>query len=437
MAFLKDGNDLGLQKQNSLSNKVKINFRNIVFLLILASSQVIGQESEEKKIKIEASGFIKSDIFFDSRQNVEALEGLLHLFPKDVNYDENGKDINAKSSLGIVDISSRIRGKISGPDVLGAKLTGLLEVDFTGVTGGFSTSRIRLRHAYSKLTWEKTEILLGQEWHPMFVKEVYPSVMSLNTGIPFQAFNRSPQLLVSHKLGKFKFIGAAISQADYVNSGPDGKSAKYLKNSNIPNLHFQIQYRPGNFLFGMAIDYKCIQPRIMVDTALTAGLNYVTDEKLNSYAGMVYFKYQKSKFLVKGKATYGQNLSESIMPGGYGVAKINSVTGIEEYTSFNHLYTWANIVYGDQTKFGLFGGYTKNLGANDPIIGETYGMALNLDYVYRVTPTISHKIKNFLLALELEYTVAAYGDEFDKYNKFTKSHEVSNTRLLFSVFHFF
>jgi len=437
MVSLKDGNDLDLQKLKRLLSKVKIDFKYILLFLILASSQVFGQESEEKKIKIEASGFIKSDIYFDSRQNVEALEGLLHLFPKDVNYDENGKDINAKSSVGIVDISSRVRGKISGPNVFGAKLTGLLEVDFTGVTGGFSTSRVRLRHAYSKLTWEKTEILFGQEWHPMFVKEVYPSVMSLNTGIPFQPFNRSPQLLISHEMGKIKIVGAAISQADYVNTGPDGKSAKYLKNSNIPNLHLQIQYRPGNFLFGIAVDYKCIQPRISVDTALTGGLNYLTDKKLNSYAGMAYFKYQKSKFLVKGKAIYGQNLSENIMPGGYGVSQIDPLTGIEEYSPFNHMYTWANIVYGDQTKFGLFGGYSKNMGANDIIVGDTYGMALNVDYFYRIAPTISHKIKNFLLAMELEYTVAAYGDEMDKYNKFTKSHEVSNTRILFSVFHFF
>jgi len=166
-------------------------------------------------------------------------------------------------------------------------------------------------------------------------------------------------------------------------------------------------------------------------------LNYLTDKKLNSYAGMAYFKYQKSKFLVKGKAIYGQNLSENIMPGGYGVSQIDPLTGIEEYSPFNHMYTWANIVYGDQTKFGLFGGYSKNMGANDIIVGDTYGMALNVDYFYRIAPTISHKIKNFLLAMELEYTVAAYGDEMDKYNKFTKSHEVSNTRILFSVFHFF
>ena len=419
----------------------------LVLLLVLSINFLFAQETEkktsapaERKIKFEPSGFIKSDVFFDTRQNVEVLEDLLLLYPKDRELDENGEDINAHGSFGIVDISTRIRGKVTGPDVFGAKLTGLVEVDWTGITGSYFTSRVRLRHAYSKLNWEKTEVLLGREWHPMFVKEVFPSVMSLNTGIPFQPFNRSPMLQVSHELGKFKVIGAVISQSDYVSSGPDGKSAQYIKNANIPNLHLQLQYKPGNFLFGAAVDYKSIMPRLKIESLINVGTTdslFVTDEKVNSISYMGYFKYKKSKWEVKGKAIYGQNLSESVMPGGYGVSSLDSITGREKYTPYNHFYTWANIIYGDQTKFALFGGYTKNLGADDPIIGDTYGMALNVDYFYRITPTVSHKIKNFMLAVELEYTVAAYGDVVNEYGEFIKSHEVSNTRLMFTVFHFF
>ncbi len=419
----------------------------LVLLLILSINTLFAQEEAEepvspadKKIKFEPSGFIKSDVFFDTRQNVEVLEDLLLIFPKDRELDENGEDINAKGSLGIVDISTRIRGKVTGPDVFGAKLTGLIEVDWTGITGSYFTSRVRLRHAYSKLNWEKTEVLLGREWHPMFVKEVFPSVMSLNTGIPFQPFNRSPMLQMSHELGKFKIIGAAISQSDYVSSGPDGKSAQYIKNANIPNVHLQLQYKPGNFLFGAAVDYKSIMPRLRTESLINVGTTdslFVTDEKVNSISYMGYFKYKRSKLEIKGKAIYGQNLSESVMPGGYGVSSLDSITGREKYTPYNHLYTWANIIYGDQTKFGVFGGYTKNLGAADPIVGDTYGMALNVDYFYRITPTVSHKIKNFMLAVELEYTVAAYGDVASEYGEFTESHEVSNTRLMFTIFHFF
>lgn len=438
---------MDLLNQKKSMNK-KMNFGYVLLIIVLISSKLFAQEKEEKpdsladrKIKFEASGFIKSDIFFDSRQNVDALEGLLLIFPKDISLDENGKDINAKSSLGIVDITSRISGKVSGPDVLGAKLTGLLEVDWTGISGENSTSRVRLRHAYSKLNWEKTEILFGREWHPLFVKEVYPSVMSLNTGIPFQPFNRSPMLQISYQFGDFKIIGAAISQSDYISSGPDGKSSKYIKNSNTPNLHLQLQFKPGDFLFGAAVDYKSIMPRTVTESFVNIDPAYdslfVTNEKVNSISYMGYFKFQKPKFVLKAKAIYGQNLSESIIPGGYGVSVLDSITGHEKYTPYNHLYTWGNIIYGDQTKLGLFVGYTKNLGANDPIVGDTYGMALNIDYIYRIAPTISHKIKNFMFAVEFEYTVAAYGNDFDNYGKVISSHEVSNSRVLFSVFHFF
>ena len=414
----------------------------LITLLIIAcfaANQATAQESEEKKIGLEFSGFIRSDFYYDSRQNVEALEGLLHIYPKDINLDANGSDLNGISSLGLVDIASRVTGKITGPDVFGAKLLGYLEVDFTGGVDGF-TARVRLRNAYSKLSWEKTEVLIGRDWHPMFTKEVFPSVLSINTGLPFNAFNRSPMLFVSHTIGQFKLIGAAIYQSDYANQGPDGKSAKYIKNSGIPNLHFQVQYNPGDFLFGIAADYKSIQPRTVVDTSITSGIFYTADSKVNSLSYMGYFKYQQPKLVVKGKAVYGQNLSENIMLGGYGVSSIDSLSGKEDYTPFNHLYLWTNIVYGDQFKVGIFGGYTKNLGANENLLDKkrNYGMALDINYLYRIAPSVTYRIKNFQIGLEFEYTVAAYGtNDMADYGKVKNTHEVNNKRILFSVSHYF
>jgi hypothetical protein len=418
---------------------MKFYLKSLIILISLVANQTFAQEPEAKKIDFKLSGFIRSDFYFDSRQNEQALEGLLNIYPKDINIDANGKDINSKNTIGLVDIASRLSGTLTGPDVFGAKLLGYIEIDFTGGIDG-STNRVRLRNAYSKLSWEKTEVLLGRDWHPMFTKEVFPSVIAINTGIPFNAFNRSPMLFVSHKMGQFKLIGAAIYQSDYANSGPDGKSVKYIKNSGIPNLHLQLQFNPGNFLFGVAADYKSIQPRTMVDTSITSGVKYVADSKINSFAYMGYFKYQQPKLVVKGKAVYGQNLSESIMPGGYGVTRIDSLTGKEKYTPFNHLYVWSNVVYGDQFKVGIFGGYTKNLGTNDALIDKkrNYGMALDIAYFYRIAPNVTYKIKNFQLGLEFEYTVAAYGtNDLADYGKVKDIREVNNKRILFSVSHYF
>lgn len=417
--------------------KIISNFLLIFFVFFIHI--LYAQEAEEKKIDFTLSGFIRSDFYYDSRQNVEALEGLLHIYPKDLSLDANGRDLNAKSSVGLVDIASRITGSITGPDVFGAKLLGYLEVDFTGGIDG-STARVRLRNAYSKLTWENSEVLIGRDWHPMFTKEVFPSVIAINTGIPFNAFNRSPMLFASHKMGQFKIIGAAIYQSDYASQGPDGKSVKYIKNSGIPNLHVQLQFNSDDFLFGIAADYKSIQPRILVDTSLTSGINYVADSKVNSMAYMGFFKYQKPNFVIKSKAVYGQNLSENIMPGGYGVTSIDSLTGAESYSPFNHLYLWANVVYGNQFKVGLFGGYIKNLGANANLLDKkrNYGMALDVDYFYRIAPALMYRIKNFQLGFEFEYTVAAYGtNDLMDYGKVKNTHEVNNKRILFSVSHYF
>jgi hypothetical protein len=157
-------------------------------------------------------------------------------------------------------------------------------------------------------------------------------------------------------------------------------------------------------------------------------------------AYMGFFKYQKPNFVIKSKAVYGQNLSENIMPGGYGVTSIDSLTGAESYSPFNHLYLWANVVYGNQFKVGLFGGYIKNLGANANLLDKkrNYGMALDVDYFYRIAPALMYRIKNFQLGFEFEYTVAAYGtNDLMDYGKVKNTHEVNNKRILFSVSHYF
>ena len=43
---------------------------------------------------------------------------------------------------------------------------------------------------------------------------------------------------------------------------------------------------------------------------------------------------------------------------------------------------------GKKVQFGLFGGYTQNLGAEDDINGNTFARGANIDYVYRVSPRV-------------------------------------------------
>ena len=67
-----------------------------------------------------------------------------------------------------------------------------IEAEFFG-TSDADLNGFRLRHGYLKLDWPHSELMVGQFWHPMFVTESFPDVVSFNTGAPFQPFNRSPR----------------------------------------------------------------------------------------------------------------------------------------------------------------------------------------------------------------------------------------------------
>ena len=160
--------------------------------LLILPFMLMAQE-EQPKFGIKFSGYVKNDFFFDTRKTVDLLDGAFLLYPDNVRYDRDSLDINAQSSFNILAIQSRLRGDIFGPDAFGAKTSGVLEGEFTG-TPGSSTNGFRLRHAFGRLSWEATDLVIGQTWHPLFVEGCFPEIMGINTGAPYQPFSRNPQI---------------------------------------------------------------------------------------------------------------------------------------------------------------------------------------------------------------------------------------------------
>ena len=64
----------------------------LISLTLLFVGIIFGQE-KTSEIKLSLSGFVKTDLMFDSRQTVNAREGHFLLFPAPENFDVNGKDI--------------------------------------------------------------------------------------------------------------------------------------------------------------------------------------------------------------------------------------------------------------------------------------------------------------------------------------------------------
>ncbi|MEN8115360.1 MAG: hypothetical protein ABFS16_00155 [Bacteroidota bacterium] len=406
----------------------------LVFFLVLSSISVYSQGFiTSKNVKVQLSGFVRNDFIYDSRKNKDAVDHLLERWPLRPEYDANGDDLNAQSSLHMLNTFTRFGTRFSGLEIGKARIGAYVEVDFTG---GSATNSLRFRHAYTKFDWEKSHLLFGRTWHPTFIEKVFPSTLNENTGMPFQVFNRSPQLRFTHSLtSNIDVILAAVYQFKYANFGPNepnGKTYMYQRNAGLPNLHAQLQFYNENWVVGALIDWKTIQPRTS-----TTGYNgiFKTTEKLSSVAAIAYIKYAKDMFTFKAKSTYGQNLSESLLPGGYAIASYDAATGTETYTPTNHIYNWVNFTYGKKWVVGLYAGHLKYLGLSENQVGQTfYGEAADVDVMWKVAPQLIYNYKNFMFGWELTWTTAKYGDiDYNDKSKVTDAEGVTNFRNLVSV----
>ena len=422
--------------------------KSIAFLLFSLSISLYAAEPATTSFKF--YGFVANEFFYNSRQNVEMVDGAIMLFPKPISPNTASADLSATPQAELLSVNSRLGLDINGTPILGAKSSGKIEADFAGT--GATYFVFRIRQAYVKLNWEKTELLLGQTWHPLF-GNVMPSTPSSNAGAPFQSFNRSPQLRLKQNFtNTLSLTAAALYEMQYASQGPLGTSSCYIKNAIIPDLFVGLENKTTHWTTGAGIDFKTIKPDAM---------NSAT---VSSISANAYAQFVKNKLQVKAKLTFGENLSDQLMLGGYGVSKYatDSATVIS-YTNFKNMNGWFNIVYGTKFQVGLLLGASENLGTNNDLAISkskkftTYGYGfydnstLNsslkktdptfldqqvLDRLYRIAPQISYNLPNLKFALEYDFTTASYG-KLKPNGTSENDYSVYNHRLLASVSYIF
>ncbi len=412
-------------------------------LLLILSAPVVS--SQDSGFGINFHGFVKTDVIYDTRHTYDAREGHFLIFPKEEKLDDDGNDINGEPQFHILSIQTRLTGKITGPDVLGAKTSGVIEGAFFG-TADEDINTFRLRHAFLKLDWKNSTLLIGQYWHPMFITKCFPDVVSFNTGAPFQPFSRNPQIRFVQKAGSVEFTIAALSQIDFRNTGPDGSSTKYLRDAGLPEGYLGIAVHAGDHLFGAGGGYKIIRPYIQYDfddDPFTLN-SFVIDETLGSYEAMGYARLNFGDFSAKVEGVYGQNLTNLTMLGGYTAYMPDPEKDELTYSPFNTLSLWGELMYGKDVQVGLFAGYSQNLGISDDIEASNglrtsfYARGHNIDKLIRVSPRVVWNIEKVRFAFELEYTSADYGSpDFDDKLKVTDTYTVENIRALFAAYLFF
>lgn len=375
-------------------------------------------------IKTKLYGFVRNEFFYNSRENVQAFDGLLNIMPKPANI-KNGIDENATPQAELLSIATRLGVDFSGTEFLGAKASAKIEADFAGT--GTTYFLFRIRQANMKFNWSKTELLIGQTWHPLF-GNVVPGHNSLNAGAPFQPFNRSPQIRLSQKINSsLSLTGAALYQMQFLSQGPAGASSSYLKQAMLPNLNLTAEYRSKHWLSGAGIDFKIIRPQ--------------ANESLKSTSFVAFSQYSDNMLQLKAKAILGQNLTDHLMIGGYGVSAINSDNTLE-YTNLNTFTSWFNAEYGKTWQIGVFAGLSKNLGSNKNLLQTiitnnvtVYGNGfykneqLITDQLWRISPHVNYNFSNIKVGLEYELTNALFGD-IQANGKTKNNYDISNHRIM-------
>ena len=383
------------------------------------------------------SGFVKTDVFYDSRQTTSLREGHYLLFPKAPAEGPDGVDANARDTFHILSIQTRVAAKATGPDALGAKTSAYIEAEFFG-TSEADLNGFRLRHSYLKLAWPRSELMIGQFWHPMFVTESFPDVVSFNTGAPFQPFNRSPQVRYTRTFGRVAVSATALAQRDFASNGPDGTNSVYLRNAALPEFNLKLQFATRNdarkteTVAGLGADVMRIAPR------LVTAAGYATDESLTGLAAMGFFKLRSAGWTWKAEAVWGQNLHHLTMLGGYGVRDV--VDGVRldwSYAPIGTLSFWTEVqTNGTIWQTGLFAGYSKNLGSTHAITGASYARGADIGELYRLSPRLLFNAGKMRLAGEVELTAASYGTP-DLFGKVRDARFVRNVRLLLAAYYFF
>lgn len=406
----------------------------LLFLCLIALSKSFAQMED---VAFKFYGQVRTDIYYNSRANEENMDGLFYLYPKDEVLDEHGNDLNATPNGNFYMICSHLGVDIAGPKLGAAKVSAKVEIDFRGTSSYFSI--LRLRHAYFKLDWGKSALLVGQTWHPLR-GDVFPQILNISGGAPFQPFSRAPQIRYRYTNRNFQFTGAAVWQSQYLSMGisdnnplESKRSQAYLKKSCIPEIYTGADYKNRGLLAGVGIEMLSLKPRTQATGA--GGKQYKVDERITTLSYEAHVKYTRKDWFVGAKTVLGSNLTQASGLGGFGIQSVDTQTGEQEYTPIRISASWLNVVYGQKWRPGIFIGYAKNLGTSDALYTENgqvklYGIGTNLDQLVTVGAELTYNVPHWKFGLEYTLSSAWYGTPDKEDGTIINTHSVSNNRLV-------
>ena len=403
-----------------------------VFVIAITAVQ-FGYSQETKKdseFGVKWGGYVKADYILDTRRLSDSREGQYLVIPLGEKLDANGDDLNKELGYNQFAIESRLKASFTGPDFLGMKTAGVIEAHFFG-NSSEDINSLALRHAYFTLSSDKVEWLFGQYWHPTFVTNVSPGTLEFNAGVPYQPFNRSPQVRFSTK-GNVRFTAAIITERDFTTASgrTDAYGGAAVRFAGIPTFHTQLQFgQDDKIVGGFGATLKT------VDLNDRRGVNALAkNDNKTSLSFMGYAKANLGQGVTwKVYGQYGGNTTEQLMFGGY-ARKSNG-----DILDSKVLSAWTEFSgkFNDKLGWGLFGGYTKDGG-----FGNDYASLVTsslVDNSYRIAPRLVYTVGKVRFGGELGYTTAQYANGIAANGDLNTAgvKEVGNFRTAFSATYFF
>jgi len=438
---------------------------------MMAGAVNANAQEEEKKVTV--YGNVQNNMWYNTRQSGDLRDGIFNLLPADAGnlnthaavaagspvQKTTADDSKAIGNIGYSAIFSRLGVKFNGGTAFGAKLSGLIEGDFFGVTNmaAGSTSGVgnsqagteqlfRLRHAAVDLDWAKTQLKVGQYWNPNFTPECFPTTP--NFALAINPFSFIPQVRVTHKITKEVSV-MAMTHMNSLQGFSSAVSAGVTNNngvamgqlSQMPSFAAQVKYDNGMIMGIVGAELNFLRPNTSDTYSSSTGKYNATGEltknittNLTTYNLMARLKVTLPQLVtVKVGADYGQNYTQYV---GYGAAVQyrDANSGELKYQAVNIMSSWAELICTKHPMFqpALFVGYLKNLGLGTELstteqgtasyvyargigsAGTSIGTATTptrvFDSYFRVAPRLDIISGKYKIAVEYEYGTAIYGD---------------------------
>ena len=374
----------------------------------------------QDSVRIKPYGFVRNYLTFDSRKTYTVVGGEYNMIPFDID-TVDGVDLNDVPSMQLQALTSRFGVDIIGPKLGRWSSSGKLEGDFGGF--GNNNTVLRLRLAYVRLTCGGSELVVGQDWHPLS-GSIMPEVLGMAAGAPFRPHSRTPQVRATHYWGSLGFSAALLWQLQYMNNGPKDAgdptstaSIGFANNALWPEAFLGANLKAGILYMQLGVDAQLLRPRTH---AVVGGETRKVDETVASLTPTIYFQMAEDLWSIRIRTLLAQNTSHLNQLVGYAVTGVNE-DGSWNYSPMQASISYLNIAYGKKVRCNLFLGYMKNLGAGEDLwldpATNSYHIYMkggenftHLNSVWRIAPSISFNVKAFNIGLEYELTACTYGD---------------------------